>query len=449
MVLNKRNVLVLDQQGGVSRQLRQLACADLVFHLTDSVAAAKHLVLQKRCRVGLVVFDHPPHLGQEEIEPLISAVSATEWLAVVTPELLQEPAFQAFVLRAFHDYHTLPLDAERLLATLGHAYGKAHLRVALNEKSDESGRFGMYGASAPMRAFFRQLEKVLRADLPVLIGGETGTGKELVAQAIHKHSKRSSGPFVVVNCGAIPTGLIQSELFGHERGAFTGALQRKVGSIEAAHGGVLFLDEIGDLPLSLQANLLRVLQERVITRLGSTQAIQVDFRIIAATHVDLREAIRFGRFREDLYYRLNVVSLHLPPLCEREGDIALLGEAVFRKFAQTNRHCQVKGFSLEALRAMNAYHWPGNVRELINRVHRAVIMSENRLISAADLGLEPYANDQQILTLEDARASVERDVVETSLRANGNNVSQAARQLGVSRVTLYRMMNKLNIAPVQ
>jgi DNA-binding NtrC family response regulator len=448
-MVNKRNVLVLDVKGGVGRQLRESALADLVFHCADSVPTSKQLLLQKRCRVGLVVFDTSLSFEQEEVERLISAASATEWVAIVPPESFNWLGFQSFLLRAFHDYHTLPLDLERLGTTIGHAYGKARLRLALNEKSDESGRFGIYGASSVMRDFFRQLEKVLRAELPVLIGGETGTGKELVAQAIHKHSKRSAGPFVVVNCGAIPSGLIQSELFGHERGAFTGATQRKAGSIEAADGGVLFLDEIGDLPLSLQANLLRVLQERSVTRLGSTQLVQVDFRLIAATHVDLREAIRLGRFREDLYYRLNVVSLHLPPLSERDGDIALLAEAAFHKFVATNRHCDVKGFSLEALRAMRAYHWPGNVRELINRVHRAVIMSENRLISAHDLGLEPYVNDPQALTLEDARTSVERDVVETSLRANGNNVSQAARQLGVSRVTLYRMMNKLNIAPIQ
>lgn len=297
-----------------------------------------------------------------------------------------------------------------------------------------------------MQAFFRRLEKVLNADLPVLVGGETGTGKELVAKAIHDHSIRSKGPFVAVNCGAIPQNLIQSELFGHERGAFTGAQQRKIGSIEAANGGVLFLDEIGDLPLNLQANLLRVLQERTITRLGSTQAIPVDFRIISATHVDLQQAIQNGTFREDLYYRLGVIHLDLPPLRSRDGDIPLLADVFFKKLSANHKNFSANAFSSQALRAMNAYSWPGNVRELINRVHRALILCEGKLINASDLGLEDYIEATEAKTLEDARASLDRTILEVSLRNNGNNVSQAARQLGVSRVTLYRMMSKHNIA---
>lgn len=429
-------------------QLLGIATEDLAFHHAGSVAEAKQVLLQKRCSVGLVVFGSPPAPGEDDIEHLVLSTSATEWIAVVARELLEEKAFQSFILRAFHDFHTLPLDAGRLLPIIGHAHGKAHLRLALNDNNDESGRYGIYGTSPPMRELFRQMEKVLKADLPVLIGGETGTGKELVAQAIHRHSPRSAGKFVVVNCGAIPANLIQSELFGHEKGAFTGAFQRKIGSIEAANGGLLFLDEIGDLPLDLQTNLLRVLQERAITRVGSTQPIAVDFRIVAATHVNLREAINSGRFREDLYYRLNVIQLNLPPLRERNGDVALLAEAIFSKLAASTRNCRAGGFSSDALRAMNAYAWPGNVRELINRVHRALIMSENRLLSAADLGLEDCAREREAVTLEDARASFDRGIVESSLRENRNNVSQAARQLGVSRVTLYRMMNKLNIAPL-
>jgi DNA-binding NtrC family response regulator len=308
-----------------------------------------------------------------------------------------------------------------------------------------TGRFGICGASPVMEAFFQRLEKVVNSDLATLIGGETGTGKELVAQAIHNHSGRSGGPFVVVNCGAIPANLIQSELFGYEKGAFTGAAQRKIGSIEAANGGDLFLDEIGDFPLGLQTNLLRVIQERQITRIGSTQPIPVDFRIIAATHVDLQEAVREGRFREDLYYRLNVIQLNLPPLRHRYGDVPLLADVVFKQLARDNQSCRVSGFSTEALRAMNVYHWPGNVRELKNRVHRALILSDHKLISATDLGLEACLEEAPASTLEDARASLDRSIVENTLRANANNVSKTARQLGVSRVTLYRMMCKHNI----
>ncbi|HSG22220.1 MAG TPA: sigma-54 dependent transcriptional regulator, partial [Azonexus sp.] len=245
--------------------------------------------------------------------------------------------------------------------------------------------------------------------------------------------------------GAIPINLIQSELFGHEKGAFTGAAQRKIGSIEAANGGVLFLDEIGDLPLGMQVNLLRVLQEQAITRLGSTQSIPVNFRLVAATHVNLLEAIRAGRFREDLFYRLNVIHLQLPPLRERHGDVRLLAETVLRNFSLGTQRRKVSGFTSAAISAMESFDWPGNVRELINRVHRAVIMSDSKLITAADLGLEIFVQENHGVTLGAARASFERDIIESSLRANGNNVTRAAQQLGVSRVTLYRVINKLNI----
>lgn len=448
--MKSRGALVVDPQGSIHLQLQGVAIADLTFHYVNSVAEAKKLLVKHSYAVGLMVFDFPQALTQENVESIFSAGSMTEWIALVTPRWLESLDSQAFLISAFHDFHTLPIDLHRLAVTLGHASGKAHLRFSLHKRAaDESCRFGIYGGSPVMKVFLQQLEKVANADLSVLIGGETGTGKELVAKAIHKYSQRSSGPFVVVNCGAVPANLIQSELFGHEKGAFTGAVQRKVGSIEAANGGVLFLDEIGDLPLDMQTSLLRVLQERTISRLGAMQVIPVDFRVIAATHMDLREAVALGRFREDLFYRLNVIHLVLPPLRKRAGDAPLLSEVIFRRYLASNKHCRAKGFSSEAVRAINAYEWPGNVRELINRVHRAVIMSENSLISAADLGLESHARDQPRLTLEVARASFDRDLLETSLRMNGNKVSRAAQQLGVSRVTFYRMMNKLNIASVQ
>jgi len=398
------------------------------------------------CGVGLVVFDSLAPAYREEIEQLISATPATEWIAIVTPETIGSKALQAFILNAFHDFHTLPIDPQRLAMSIGHACGRAGLRLALADPDEASGRFGIIGTSPVMINFFRQLEKVVDADLPVLIGGESGTGKELVAKAIHGQSSRSKKPFVVVNCAAIPTHLIQAELFGYEKGAFTGATERKIGKIEAANGGLLFFDEIGDLPPDLQGNLLRVLQERTITRLGSTQAIPVDFRLVAATHVDLHEAILAKRFREDLFYRLNVIHLQLPPLRERGGDVGLLAETVLRNFASTTPKCRVVGFTAEALRTINSYHWPGNVRELINRVRRGVIMSEGKLLGSGDMGFEAADLEPPAVTLEAARASFERDIVETGLRANSNNVSRTARQLGISRVTLYRVMNKLNIA---
>ena len=313
-------------------------------------------------------------------------------------------------------------------------------------QTGEGPAFGICGNSPAMRAFTQRLRKVIDSDAPVLIGGQTGTGKVLVAHAIHRNSRRAAGPISVVNCGAIPATLIQSELFGHEKSAFTGATQRKIGRIEAANGGVLFLDEIGDLPLDMQASLLRVLQERTISRVGSTQTLPVDFRVIAATHVDLAQAVRQGSFREDLFFRLNVLQLVVPALRERGDDVLELADLFLRRTLAQHPGSRQRGFSARAIDALRAHDWPGNVRELINRVQGAVVMGESRLIGPEDLGLAvATAPLRESLTLDDARASFERNLLASSLRANGNKVSQTARQLGVSRVTLYRLINKLNI----
>ena len=442
-----RNVLVLDFEGVVSAQLLELGRADFVFFQARSVPQAQRLLRTTRFCVVLVVFDACGRLRQEEVELLLAGPSTLEWLVLAEPQALACCEFQAFVLRVFHDYHTLPIDPQRLLISIGHACGKARLRLTLNQKKPEPGKFDICGDSLAMKALFAQLAKVIHSNAPVLIGGETGTGKELVARALHRYSNRANAPLVVVNCGAIPTHLIQSELFGHEKGAFTGAAQRQIGKIEAAKGGVLFLDEVGDLALDLQVSLLRVLQERVICRVGSTQTIPVDFRVIAASHVNLQEAVTQGRFREDLFYRLNVLHLEVPALRERADDITLLAQMVFQQYAPVCNNPALKGFSQESLRALSAHDWPGNVRELINRVQRAMVMSENRLLSPADLGLASLAQNAPCLTLDAARALFDRDVLESSLRANGHKVAPAARQLGVSRITFYRLMSKLNIMP--
>jgi DNA-binding NtrC family response regulator len=237
---------------------------------------------------------------------------------------------------------------------------------------------------------------------------------------------------------------VQSELFGHEKGAFTGAYRRKIGRIEAAAGGTIFLDEIGDLSLDLQVNLLRFLEEKTIQRVGSTEHIVVDARVIAATHVDLDEAVSLARFREDLYYRINVLRLDIPPLRDRDEDVELLAQEYFEKFSQDGVFI-ARGFSHKALQAMKRYHWPGNVRELINRVRRAVVMSDRRLLTPADLGLEKRVEIRYPAKLEVARSQTEQQLIRHALHLSNNNVSEAARQLGVSRVTLYRLMNKLHM----
>ena len=291
---------------------------------------------------------------------------------------------------------------------------------------------------------FRLLQKVAKEDCSVLIEGETGTGKELVANAIHNHSSRSGNPIVAINCGAFPKDLIQAELFGYEKGAFTGAQQRKIGCIESAQGGTLFLDEIGDLPFEQQINLLRFLEDRTIERIGGSEKIPINVRVIAATHVDLKEAVRKGEFREDLYYRLRVLQIKTPPLRVRENDIELLAYYFFNKFS-ANQTYKAKGFHADTLYLLKNYDWPGNVRELMNCIPHAIVMSENRLLTPSDLGLDRRYKDRMLQTLEEARAVADRESIITSLHYTNNNMSRAAEALGISRVSLYRLIDKYSI----
>ncbi|MFT3757329.1 sigma 54-interacting transcriptional regulator [Thauera sp.] len=437
-----RRAIVLDRTGSAAAELDALRLSGWVFQWVATMDAARKALACDPPAVGLVAFDSAQTWSAGELEGLLRRPDI-EWIALLGQDLVDGDRLGLEVLRSFHDFHSRPLDRERLSFTLGHAHGKVELcRYALVPRR-ECGAYGMTGTSGRMRQLYRQIDKILAVDAPVLIGGESGTGKELVAHAIHQYSMRARAPFIAMNCGAIAPSLIQSELFGHERGAFTGAAQRKIGSIEAANGGILFLDEIGDLPLEMQANLLRFLQEKSITRVGSTERVKVDVRVIAATHVDLVRAVTQGRFREDLYYRLNVLHLALPALRERREDIPLLAECIFAEHRE-QAAAQVRGFSSAALQAMMCYDWPGNVRELVNRVQRAMIMTENRLIGPLDLGLSSDA-EPGMQTLDEIRARIERELIETSLKTHGNNVSETARRLGVSRVTLYRMIDRLKI----
>jgi len=393
--------------------------------------------------VGLIVLDSPATTPLE-LEPLVLKVNTT-WIAATSREWLRSPECLQFVLHHVHDYHTLPVDPQRLMFALGHAYGVATLRQRINDQKGSVERYGMVGSTVLMQDLYAKIARITSVDAPVLVLGESGTGKELVARAIHQHSSRKNGPFFPVNCGSLSSTLVQSELFGHEKGAVTGAVQRKIGSIETAAGGIIFLDEIGDLPLDLQANLLRFLQEKTISRLGSPARIRIDVRVIAATHVDLQTAVLEGRFREDLYYRLNVLHIDVPPLRARPDDIEALALECLRS-SDGAKGSAVRGFSREAMRVMREYQWPGNVRELFNRVQGALIMCENRLITPADLGLHRRINGQQpCATLKDARATMDENIVRMALQKNASNISMAARQLGVSRVTLYRLMDKFNL----
>jgi two-component system NtrC family response regulator len=302
---------------------------------------------------------------------------------------------------------------------------------------------GMMGASPSMHGVFTAIEKVAGSSAPVLILGESGTGKELAATAIHVRGEHSAGPFVALNCNAIPESLLESELFGHERGAFTGAHAQRKGLIESAAGGTLFMDEVGDLPPSLQVKLLRFLQEKTFQRVGGRTSIRAESRVITATHIDLREAVNAGRFREDLFFRIAVLIIKLPPLRDRGDDILDLSEAFLHKMAAHSERGPVS-FSRDALQALSRHTWPGNIRELQNRVRRAVIMSDGPLIKAADLDLDE-AVEQPKESLRQAREKLEREMIRKALERSGGKISAAAAELGVSRPTFYGLMERLGV----
>ncbi|MCS6798011.1 MAG: sigma 54-interacting transcriptional regulator [Myxococcota bacterium] len=305
----------------------------------------------------------------------------------------------------------------------------------------ESRKFGeIVGTSPALVEVFKRIERVAPTDVNVLVTGETGTGKELIAREIHARSARARGPFVVVNCGAIPETLMESELFGHVRGAFTGAVATRQGRFQAASGGTLFLDEIGEMPIALQVKLLRALQERVVTKVGETRPEPVDIRVIAATHRNLEEEIRQGRFREDLYYRLNVVNIHLPPLRERGEDVIVLAKYLLARYA-AEYGGRVKGFTPHALQAIRQYDWPGNVRQLENRIKRAVVLCERTLVGPEDLELGP-ASARTVVPLAQAREEWQRRYVLEVLERNGGNRTKTAHDLGVDPRTIFRYLER-------
>ena len=302
----------------------------------------------------------------------------------------------------------------------------------------------MIGTSPQIQSLLNQIDKIAAVTAPVMITGESGTGKELAARAIHDRSSYSKGPFVAVNCGAIASSLVQAELFGYEKGAFTDAKKRKIGHIESANGGTLFLDEVGDLPLEQQVNLLRFLQEKTIQHVGGIEYIAIDTRVIAATHVDLERAMKEGRLREDLYYRLNVLQLTTPNLRDRVADIEMLANYFFKKFSE-EKHPKVKGFSQECIQAMKYFAWRGNVREMMNRIRRAMVMCDKKLISAADLGIESTSVGFNELSLREIKDQAEKIAIQEAIARAEQNIALASRHLGVSRVMLYRLMNKYDL----
>lgn len=363
--------------------------------VASSTETAGDTIANVAARVGLIELPHD--VSPEQLSALQKCARRAKvtWIALVQPGQADAAATRQFIVDHCYDFITSPYPEQSLLFAIGHAYGLATLRGASSAAQDEpkrissrraQGQFDMIGECESMQELYRGIQKCARTTAPVFIYGESGTGKELAARAIHNRSSRARQAYVAINCAAIPTTLLQAELFGHERGAFTGAMQQKIGRIESAAHGTLFLDEIGDMPYACQAVLLRFLQEGTFERLGSNTPIKVDVRIISATHVNLEVAVAEGKFRADLYHRLCVLKVTNPPLRERESDIDLLAQhalALYKKEAQ----CKIRGFSEDALVALRQYDWPGNVRELFNCIRRTLVMAESPLITAADLGL--------------------------------------------------------------
>ena len=378
-----------------------------------------------------------------DLDPAIKVI-------VLTGQNDQAHALRAVALGAY-DFLAKPFEPDVLTLTVERALRLAELQAEnrrLQALHQPDAMAGLISRDAEMMRLSRTVERVASSDATVLLLGESGTGKEVLAQGVHTASKRP-GRFVAINCAAIPENLLESELFGYEKGAFTGAGKTTPGKIETAHNGTLMLDEIGDLPHSLQAKLLRFLQQRTIERLGGRSEIPVDVRVVGATHQDLKQLISAGRFREDLYYRLAEIVIQIPPLRDRTGDAVLLAHAFLRRFAQEQRRGNLS-FSEDALKAIEQHPWPGNVRELLNAVKRASIMADGERLSCDDLGLPAPATDAEgqersDLDLRTVRDAAEREAVVSALARSNGNIAKASDILGVSRPTLYDLMRRLSI----
>jgi two-component system NtrC family response regulator len=444
-------LLIVDDDEEIRTQMKWALAKDYEISLAEDRPSALATFRAEQPSVVLLDLGLPPHPGSpEEGLAILSELLALDRLVkvvIISGQGEKENALRAVGAGAY-DFLSKPVDMEELKFLLKRCFQFVQLEkeYATMQQSAGGDTFeGMLGSSPQMRPIFESIRKVATTDAPVLILGESGTGKEMAARAIHQKSNRKDGPFIAINCSAIPETLLESELFGHEKGAFTGAHLQRKGRIETANEGTLFLDEIGEIPLPLQVKLLRFLQEQTIERVGGRQEIRINTRVVAATNADLKKLMATGTFREDLFYRLAVVQLTLPPLRDREHDVRLLGQFFLNRFAtQVNKPNLV--FDSDAIRAMGKHQWPGNVRELENCVRRAVIMAEGRRVTAKDLELNNSGLGPNVVTLKDAREAIERQMVQQALKKHNGKIAPAATELGLSRPTLYELMEKLGIA---
>jgi transcriptional regulator with GAF, ATPase, and Fis domain len=427
----------------VARNLRHETISDAVSHLSDSIMARV-----MKSRTPLIISDA---LSDAEFKNSLSVVNLRLTSVLCVPMLERGNTLGLIyvgndnVVQLFDETHleVLTIFAAQAGLLIRNALLVNELQLdnkTLHQRIEQI-RFGeILGSSPPMQEVFRKVQKVAATDISVLITGETGTGKELIAREIHARSARAKGPFVTINCGAIPENLLESELFGHTRGAFTGAVANKAGRFQSANGGTLFLDEIGEMPLALQVKLLRALQERVVTRVGDTHAEPIDIRVLTATNRDLDTEIKAGRFREDLYYRLNVVHILLPPLRDRGDDIVVLARYMVGRYSP-EYGAKVRGLTPQAVAAIRRYRWPGNIRELENRLKKAVVLADKTLLGPEDLDLQPE-DLPAILPLNEAKDKFQRDYINEILALNNGNRTKTARDLGVDPRTVFRHLEK-------
>ena len=437
-------LLIVEDDAGLQKQLKW-SFDDLEVVIAGNREAA--LVAVRRYEPAVVTLDLglPPDAdgaseGLATLEQILALAPATK-VIVVSGNQDRANAVQAVAAGAY-DYYHKPIEPEILRLIVNRAMHLHQLETENQRLQQPQGGAlnGVITGSASMQKVCRTIEKIAPVDATALLLGDSGTGKELLARALHELSPRAQERFVAINCAAIPENLLESELFGYEKGAFTGAGKQTKGKIEYANQGTLFLDEVGDLPLSLQAKLLRFLQERVVERLGGREEIPVDVRVVCATHQDLRRLIEEGRFREDLFYRISEITINIPALRERDGDSTLLAHAFVEKFSK-HYNKVTKGFAPDALSAIKGHSWPGNVREMENCIKRAVIMSDGIRIGVSDLGLA-QGEEPALLNLRQAREIAEREAVGRALARASGNVARAAELLGISRPTLYDLMNR-------
>jgi two-component system NtrC family response regulator len=446
-------ILIIDDSKDILGQLKWGLGSDYEVSLADMGTEGLTLCNKHKPKVVILDLGLPPHENSTEegfrcLVEIIRNLPLTK-VIVVTGQGERENALKAIQLGAY-DFYQKPVDLKELKIIISraiHLYGIEEENILLHAAAAAAGskQGGFIGSCPAITKVFSVVEKVATTDAPVLITGESGTGKELVARSIHSLSLRKAGPFIPINCGAIPENLLESELFGHEKGSFTGALSQICGKVEYARDGTLFLDEIAEISPSLQVKLIRFLQEKVIQRVGGREDIEVNARIVAATNVDIQKAIKEGKFREDLFYRIGVISIHLPPLRERGEDIVLIANYFLRRFSRSLNK-KVQGFSPLAFECIRSFPWPGNVRELENRVQSAVIMSESALIEPRDLGLGDIpicANkSSDTLNLKTAKEKIEKEILSVAMAQHGGNMTKIAEALGISRPTLYDLLKK-------